>query len=207
MKYILILIVAIMVSACEKQDVYDSGLANGRFEGSTLEYLESGRGTWDSIVVAIRHAGLESVFNGTDPQVKNGITFFGPTNNSVRQFLYKTVDADGEVLYRGIMDMPVELCRRMVLAYVVPKKMMKAEFEYENRGTLTGGTEVETLTGIKLRVYRIKSDYGSASDAGPVSMAFESLPSGHIVNIASADIEPDNSVVHSLVNAFEWTEL
>ena len=206
MKYILLLLV-IIACACSKQDFYDSGLADGRFDGNTLEYLESGRGTWDSIVVAIHHAGLESVFNGTDPSVKEGITFFGPTNNSVRQFLYKTVDADGEVLYRGIKDMPVEFCRRMVLAYVVPKKMMKAEFEYENRGTLTGGTEVETLAGVKLRVYRIKSDYGSAADAGPVSMAFEALPSGHIANIAAADMEPDNAAVHSLVNKFQWTEL
>lgn len=207
MKYILILIVAVLVSACEKQDVYDSGLADGRFDGSVLEYLESGTGRWDSIVVAIRHADLAEVFNGTDPQLKDGITFFGPTNNSIRQFLYKTVDADGEVLYKCIEDMPVDLCRKMVLSYVVPQKMMKSEFDFENKGTLTGGTEVETLSGVKLRVYRIKSDYGTAADAGPVSMAFESLPSGHIANIASADIEPDNGVVHSLVNAFEWTEL
>lgn len=84
MKYILILIVAVMASACEKQDVYDSGLADGRFNGSVLEYLESGRGRWDSIVVAIRHADIAGIFNGTDPQLKDGITFFGPTNNSVR---------------------------------------------------------------------------------------------------------------------------
>lgn len=84
---------------------------------------------------------------------------------------------------------------------------MKSEFDFENKGTLTGGTEVETMAGIKLRVYRIKSDFGTAADAGPVSMAFEALPSGHIVNIASADIEPDHGVIHSLVNAFDWTEL
>lgn len=204
---IIALYIVITCVACDKNDYYhDSGVANGRFDGTVWEYLQSDHKNWDSVVVAIRHAGLVDVFDGTNPEYKE-ITFFGITNLSIDQFLFKTVDKDGSRLYNSIRDIPVDMCRRMILSYVIPHRMMKEEFDYEVKGTLTGGTVVKTLTGVDLRVFRRKSDYGSVADIGAESLHIHAVESGHIVKVASADIQPTNGVVHSLSYTFQWVEL
>lgn len=204
--YIIFLLILLAFGACEKDNYHDSGVANGKFDGTMWEYLQSDHKNWDSVVVAIRHAGLVDVFDGTNPEYKE-ITFFGITNLSIDQFLFKTVDEDGNRLYNSIQDIPADMCRRMILSYVIPKRMMKEEFDYEVKGTLTGGTVVKTLTGVDLRVFRRKSDYGSVADIGAESLYIHALESGHISRIASADITPNNGVVHSLSYTFQWTEL
>lgn len=204
--YIIFLLILLAFGACEKDNYHDSGVANGKFDGTVWEYLQSDHKNWDSVVVAIRHAGLVDVFDGTNPEYKE-ITFFGITNLSIDQFLFKTVDEDGNRLYNSIQDIPADMCRRMILSYVIPKRMMKEEFDYEVKGTLTGGTVVKTLTGVDLRVFRRKSDYGSVADIGAESLYIHALESGHISRIASADITPNNGVVHSLSYTFQWTEL
>lgn len=204
--YIIFLLILLAFGACEKDNYHDSGVANGKFDGTMWEYLQSDHKNWDSVVVAIRHAGLVDVFDGTNPEYKE-ITFFGITNLSIDQFLFKTVDEDGNRLYNSIQDIPADMCRRMILSYVIPKRMMKEEFDNEVKGTLTGGTVVKTLTGVDLRVFRRKSDYGSVADIGAESLYIHALESGHISRIASADITPNNGVVHSLSYTFQWTEL
>lgn len=204
--YIISIAILLACNACEKDNYHDSGVANGKFDGTMWEYLQSDHKNWDSVVVAIRHAGVVNVFDGTNPEYKE-ITFFGITNLSIEQFLFKTVDANGKKLYQSVRDVPVELCRRMILSYVIPKRMIKEEFDYEVKGTLTGGTIVKTLTNIDLRVFRRKSDYGSVADIGAESLYIHAIESGHVVRIASADIRPTNGVVHSLSYTLQWVEL
>lgn len=91
MKYILVFsLAAFLFGGCIKTNYIDTGLADGNYDGTLLGYLESRPGTWDSAIVAIRHAGLESLFDGTSGEYPEGITFFGFTNHSVRNFLYET---------------------------------------------------------------------------------------------------------------------
>jgi len=66
---------------------------------------------------------------------------------------------------------------------------------------------MKTLTGKDLRVYRIKTDYMGIPDIGPEGLAIHALESGHIVRVASADIEMNNGMVHSLSYSYMWTEL
>lgn len=84
---------------------------------------------------------------------------------------------------------------------------MKESFDYEVKGALTGGTEVETLTGAVLRVYRTKSDYMGVPDLGLEGLSIHALGSEHIVRVASGDIEMKNGVVHALIYTYEWVEL
>ena len=96
------------------------------------------------------YAGLTDIFEGTNPDYKE-ITFFGPTNMSIRKFF---LEQTGEAIYHTIREIPVELVRDMILAYLVEGKKMKETFDYEVKGTLTGGAEVYSLNNVKLRVYR-----------------------------------------------------
>ena len=207
-KYLLLIFATALLGGCDRDNYIDTGLANGRFPGTVWEYMHS-NSEWDSAIVIIERAGLTDIFKGTAPGYEEGITFFGFTNFTVWQFLAYTTGGGNERVYTSIRDIPVELCRQMVLDYVVRGKKIKETFGYEVRGTMTGGTEVQTVSGKTLRVFRIKSNdpYTDEPDKGPEGMAVHALVSGHMAMIASADNEADNGVVHSLSYEFQWTEL
>lgn len=191
-----------LCSACEKDYFVDGGKADGNFDGTVWEYLRNSHGNWDSLVVAIEHAGIIDVFDNPNAPV----TLFGPTNNSINQFLFKTVDENGNRLYQGVKDIPADLCRRMVLSYVIEGVKMRTDFDYEVKGTLDGGTLLQSLSGAKLRVFRRKTDYGTIPDAGAEELYIHAKASGHIVLIVSGDIKPTNGVVHALSTTHQWTK-
>lgn len=207
LKYILMAMVAgWIIWGCDDNYYHDSGLANGKHDCSMWEYLHTDGRDWDSTVVMIERAGLRSLFDGGDSE--NGeITFFGPTNYSIMQFLYKTLDDVGEVMYERIADIPVEMCRQMILSHVIRGKKMSTDFDFEVKGTLTGGSVETTLTGRQLRVYRVRGEYNGIPDIGPEGLMIHALEGGHIAGVASSNIETTNGVVHSLSYTHQLTEL
>ncbi|WP_018339514.1 fasciclin domain-containing protein [Butyricimonas synergistica] len=202
-----IFLIGVFCILCSCEDYYhDSGLANGEHDCTMWEYFESQPGDWDSTMILIEHAGLKDVFDGTNPDYKE-ITFFGVTNLSIEQLLVKTIDDDWEPVYNRVKDIPVDLCREMLLSHIIPGKMMKTGFDYEVKGTLTGGTMVTTLSGVELRVYRTKSSYGGVPDIGAEGLRIHASVSGNMASIASADIEVTNGVVHALDYTYQFTQL
>ena len=175
-----------VATGCGNDFYHDSGLADGKHDCTVWEYLQTDHYNWDSVIV---------------------ITFFAPTNLSVNQFLFKTTGETGDMVYSSVKDVPVELCRKMLLAHVLNRRMMKEDFDYEVKGTLTGGTMVTTIGGVELRVYRTRTPYNGIPDIGPESLFFHAVTSGHIAMVASADIEMMNGVVHSLSYTYEFTKL
>ncbi|WP_455509367.1 fasciclin domain-containing protein [Butyricimonas paravirosa] len=202
-----IFLIGVFCILCSCEDYYhDSGLANGKHDCTMWEYFESQPGDWDSTMILIEHAGLKDVFDGTNPDYKE-ITFFGMTNLSIEQLLVKMIDDDWEPIYNRVKDIPVDLCREMLLSHIIPGKMMKTGFDYEVKGTLMGGTMVTTLSGVELRVYRTKSSYGGVPDIGAEGLKIHAPVSGNMASIASADIEVTNGVVHALDYTYQFTQL
>ena len=87
----------IIFCGCRKDYFHDTGLANGKHDCTIWEYMQQDRENWDSTILVIKRAGLQSLFDGTDGENKE-ITFFGPTNMSIMQFLFKTVDEEYEMM-------------------------------------------------------------------------------------------------------------
>lgn len=194
---------AIGFSGCSNDYFHDTGIADGLHDCSMWEYLQSDPGNWDSTVMLIKRAGLEPLFQGNDSEYPE-ITFFGPTNLSVLQFLLKTEAGNGGRLYHRVADIPEEVCREMVLSYVVAGRMVSENFDFEVKGTLEGGTVVKTLAGMELRVYRIKGSYMGVPDIGAESLAIHFLESGHMAGVASANISTTSGIVHSLSTTFQF---
>lgn len=217
MKYILVFsLAAFLFGGCIKTNYIDMGLADGNYDGTLLDYLESCPGTWDSAVVAIRHAGLESLFDGTSGEYPDGITFFGFTNYSVRNFLYETRDAMWQQMYRSVREIPADVCCRMVLQYVIPGRYVLDDFAYEVKGDyrpgdpmVKGGTEMQSLAGLPLVVFRTHTPYNGVPDAGPDRLGIYSPVPGREVKagVASCNIVTRNAVVHALETAYIWKEL
>ena len=196
----------IIFCGCGKDYFHDTGLANGKHDCTIWEYMQQDRENWDSTILVIKRAGLQSLFDGTDGENKE-ITFFGPTNMSIMQFLFKTVDEEYEMMYSSIDDIPVEICRQFILSHVIREKWLSTDFEFENKGTLTGGSEETNLAGNPLRIYRTKGEYMGIPGIGAETLYVHSLTFGHIVLIASSNIEMTNGTVRSLSNSYQFTEL
>ena len=171
-------VIACGTGGCEKDTFHDTGLANGVFNGSVWEYMQAGHGNWDSLVIMVRKAGLVDLFDGKDPGCPQ-MTVFGLTNLSIVQFLLRTTDEEGELVYRSVADMPDALCREILLSYVIAGRHVRVDFPYEVQGTLEGGTVFETLNGLDLRVYRVKGSWQGMPDIGADGIGFHFLESGH----------------------------
>ena len=199
-KYLIFFCILAVLGACRNDYDHNYGI-NEPIGCSLWEYLQSDPYHFYSVVVAVRHAGLESLFEKAD------FTFFAVTNHSVNQFLFKTVNNDGERLYRCVEDIPAELCRRMILSCIVPGKIVSTDCDFEIKGELQGGRLVETLAGNHLRCFRRRSDYDGAADKGPESFYIHDQETDRVIYVNGKDLVTGNGVVHRLSYTYQWVEL
>ena len=87
MRSIVFSVVVLFLFSCNtKYNIIDTGLANGKFAGNMYEYLQSNHYDWDSTVLMIKKADLVDLFEGKRAGYEK-ITFFGPTNHSIRKYM------------------------------------------------------------------------------------------------------------------------
>lgn len=188
--------IVISLVSCTAQDWYDSGISSPYHDCSIMEYLRGDSYNWELTVKLIERAGLVDMFEGKDPSYKE-ITFFAPPSYSILRYLW---DNDME----SVEEMSAEDCKTIVLKHVLNKKYLKADFAYRNVDYMIddelqdGGTDIVTLGGSHLRIYRDKSAYGGVPDAGPETMYIYSFTKATMVPLATPDIQPLNGVVHAL---------
>lgn len=188
--------IVLSLVSCTAQDWYDSGVSSPYHDCSIMEYLRGDSYNWELTVKLIERAGLADMFEGKDPNYKE-ITFFAPPSYSILRYLW---DNDME----SVEEMSAEDCKTIVLKHVLNKKYLKADFAYRNIDYTIddelqdGGTDVVTLGGSHLRIYRDKSAYGGVPDAGPETMYIYSFTKATMVPLATPDIQPLNGVVHAL---------
>lgn len=195
MKYILLSIftIGILTSCDPKSNYIDTGISNGKHDCSMLEYFHTSSYNWDSLLVMIQHAELESLFEGREPGYEQ-ITFWGPTNHSIRRYML-----DRKIT--RISDMSKTFCKQIILMHVVKKRIMKDEMNFripDVTGKIVGATEMTTAGGVILLSYREKSEYGGVADAGAVTLYLFSKNADTQIPLASPDIETLTGVVHSL---------
>lgn len=185
-----------MLTACTKQEIIDTGISNGVHKTSMMSYLKTDSYNWDSTIVMIKRANLEPLFEGTDvahPQ----ITFLGPTNHSIRRYMLQNN-------INSIRDLSVEFCRDMILMHVLDKRYMRSDINFKNLSYPIsdrlngGGTDLFTLYGNNVRLYNIRTNDSAAPNLGPVYVYIYSFTAQTDVPIASPDIQTNNGVVISL---------
>lgn len=188
-KYLLILGVLFCL-ACEDNYI-DTGISNGKHNCSMYDYLCSDSYNWDSTRLIIERAELKYMFDGTNREYEN-ITFFGPTNHSIRMWMINNG-------YKCVSDIPVDICRDYIKKYIYKDgKLMRVDFLFEVKGTSEGGSRIVKLDGGEIRVFRRSTDWGAAVGGGAEELYVQSYVYGVTNRIASADIETLTGVVHSL---------
>lgn len=188
--------IALSLLSCTAQDWNDTGVSSPYHDCSIMQYLRGDTYNWELTVKLIERAGLTDLFEGTDPAYRE-ITFFAPPSYSVLRYLWdngmETVD-----------EMDIDQCKTLVLRHVLAGKHLKADFAYRNvdytidDDLQDGGTDLTTLGGSNIRVYRDKSGYGGVPDVGPETMYIYSFTRATMVPLATPDIQPLNGVVHAL---------
>ena len=207
MKQILlaISIVLTIVSCTTDYNMNNTGLANGKFDGTMYDYFHSDSYNWDSLIIMIDRAGLQDLFNG-EVEGYEEITFWGPTNNSIRRWMLE----GGTGVPKRLKDLSPEECRKYVMAHVVKGKTMLNDIPRGtiNMGSVSGGM---TMYGEdnknEMWVYTEQLPYNGVIDVGAVIIKIRSMRTLVDIDIASCNIEPTTGVVHSLHPNYTLGEL
>ncbi len=190
--YLGILLSMLMFSACTKNGFIKTGLSDGRFDGNMMEYFKAHSYDWDSTVLLIEKAELVDLFEGKEDKE---ITFFGPTNHSIRKWMLATgVEA--------ISELEADFCRETLLRYVIVGKFMRNDIPEGRQATSgvygDGGITLTTKKGNKIWAFTFVDSYNGVEGMGATRLYITSVDKEKKIDIASTNIESDNGVVHSL---------
>ena len=151
----------------------------------------------------IERAGLVDLFSGKDSAYPE-ITFLGPTNHSIRRWMLDN-------RFSSLQEVTPEQCRELLLRHVIKGKYMRNDIprgtQLSNQQQGEGGLVFKSIGGANLWLYTFQEAYSDIPGTGPVYIYMFSLDYSRNINIVSADIEPDNGVVHSLGYDFKLGQL
>lgn len=193
----------LMATGCTKYNFDDTGVANGNHPTTMWDYFATNSYDWDSLRVMAQRADLVSLFQGTSTYGRD-ITFFGPTNNSIRAYLY-------ENNLKSVADIPVDDCKAFILNGVLTKRILLDEFKAGRSSTDpstpigTGGETFEMASGKQLWIYTFRESYNGVPGAGPVQIYLVSPVTTRQSHVASSNIQTLTGVVHSLDYNFRLT--
>ena len=213
-----ILLVGVFVSifiGCTKYNSIDTGLAQKKFTGNMYEYFHSNSYDWDSLLILIDYTGLKDYFTG-EKEGYERITFFGPTNNSLRRWMYgfKSYDNMGNAVYtyhsikEAVDGIGLEKCKNILLSHIV-----KGKFEVKDipRGTGSDNESGVVFTGGSdntFRVYSFRETYNGVAETGAIRLyIMGGINFSTAIDVASTDIEPENGIVHSLAYGYIFGQL
>lgn len=198
-------IVWAVISCTTDYNMNNTGLADGKFDGTMYEYFHSDSYNWDSLLIMIDRAGLQDLFNGRVEGYEQ-ITFWGPTNHSIRRWMLE----GGEGVPDRLEDLTPEECRKYVMAHVVKGKYMLDDIP---RGTISMGSISGGMTMYggdndnEMWVYTEQMPYNGVINVGAVVINIRSKRTTTDIDIASSNIEPTTGVVHSLHPNYTLGEL
>ncbi len=209
-KNILILIslafFCIAFQRCQKQKYYyDTGLANAKYDGDILQYLQNNQyHMFDSLVKVIGLAGMNDIFE------KDSITFFAMADTAIRhsvQFLNTALDAQGKDTITDLAQLSPAFWKEELSLYLfvgIHRLSDYPQIDYSNLVAYGGGY----YKSYGEKVMNIGVVYNSAGDVQ--YQGYRQLyinyfsgdvpPSAFIysVPVASSDINPTNGIVHAL---------
>lgn len=202
-----ILAVMVLATACQKEYYLNSGLSRAEFNGSMLEYLESKPILFDTLVQAIRLAGLESNFRDSN------FTFFAPADSSINstiQYFNFELKRLGEDTISVLSDLSPAFWKSMLQQYMfrgvkgledypqldlLNKQAFPGEFARCMGGRVMNiGAIFTSARGIKYQGYRYLNISYVANEAAPYN-------SWTWTRVATCNIKPKNGIVHVLAYA------
>ncbi|CAL1519832.1 fasciclin domain-containing protein [Chitinophaga sp. MM2321] len=198
---LLLLALAVWLTACKKDYYNDTGLQKGVFPGSSYEFLQSQPYFFDTVATVIQLAGLENVLRDST------ITFFAPTDYSV-QMAMAIVNSDRHANFKDslqLADIPSEVWRKYLSRYIFRDKFMLKDIPrfMSSQPEVYPGMNMESWQGYIMNLGVLFSDYNGTRDVGPRQVMIADMgsldnPVYNISLVATSDLQTKNGVIHVL---------
>jgi hypothetical protein len=199
------IIAACFLAGCKKDSYYyDTGVHQAKYDGTILDYLKAKPFIFDSLVLAIKVAGMEDVFQ------KENVTFFAPPSSCIHKAIVNlntdlrnngkdTVSQLGQVQPQVWKDMLSEyVFKGSYLLKDIPQIDTLALSAFSGQGyvsyggrTMNIGVFYNSANGVKYVGYR-QLILSFIPDFSNPTVGLLSVP------IATSDIQPTNGVIHAL---------
>lgn len=218
-KYIIVVVtLASLITACNKKDYYkDSGVLKGNFNGTVMQYLNSKPEYFDSLVQIISLAGMENELNA------NNITFFAPTDSSIRASIrFANIERDflGMPRISKLSEIKPAIWRKHLSKYLFNFKRSLNDFsqiDFSNINTYSGQI-YQSVNGTSMNIGVIYNDVSVPSPRDPnisnvikyagyrqLTISYLTSPftpretgTWRVGQVSSVNVEPNNGFVHIL---------
>ncbi|WP_398455149.1 hypothetical protein AB3466_01400 [Sphingobacterium thalpophilum] len=216
----LVLMVVSLFLACKKEDYIDTGIHEAKFNGTIWNYLESRPELFDTLMVALKIAGLDDVLK------KDEVTFFAPADPCILKSVWtlnKELFLSGQDSVKRFDQISPGVWRKYLSRYIFKGKYVAKDFrqiDTLNLAAFSGGV-YKNLEGIDMNIGVLYNDIVSKNDqsenkqvikyAGyrqlylnyPYSFAIPEEIKDFIIPyitapVATSDIQPTNGVLHVL---------
>ena len=117
LKYVIVISLSIVIFACTKQEVIDTGISSPYYDGSIMQFLRSDKYNFGMTVEMIERGGLVDLFEGKVDTCQE-LTFLAFKTHTVYLFLLdNNLDS--------VAQLQPEFCRDIVLRHVINGKHIK----------------------------------------------------------------------------------
>lgn len=202
----LLLSFIVLLSACQKNYYDDTGTHIGDFDGTVMEYLDSKPEHFNLLSGIIRHAGMESIFS------TETITFFAPSDSSIRKTLDRTNDmlaGQGLKTVTNVTQIKPAVWQKFLSRYIFRQSKSMMDFpqiDPENLSAFPGQVYASHNNEL-MNIGVVYNDAGGVQYAGyrqllvsyiPASTPPRDFSSWYSARVASVNIKPTNGYVHVL---------
>lgn len=201
--------IMLLLTACGKDEYYeDGGLANPKFDGNVLEYLESKPAEFDTIAQIVRLAGLEQVFTTEE------FTFFAPRDENIKELIgtRETFGVNAALYFsardtiKTLADIDSTIWRKYLERYMFKGKNKLKDYPQIDFDFLSvyGGQNFYSYNKSVSNIGVVFNDAASIKYVG-----YRQLVISYIADVSeadnwitekvsSSDIQPSNGIVHVL---------
>jgi hypothetical protein len=205
-----LLLVITLFTACKRDDYYkDGGLANGKFDGSVMQYLSSKPKEFDSLVQILKLSGLDKVLS------EDEVTFFAPNDVNIKALVgrldqggvNKRLYGEGRDTIKVLSDVDSLIWRKYLMRYIYKGKNKLMDYPQIdfNQQQVYPGQIYYAYGNSVANIGVVYNDAGGIRYMGYRQLNISYIPdiskpteNWKTVRVSSSDIEPSNGVVHIL---------
>jgi hypothetical protein len=199
----ILLMGALMLSACKKDYYVDGGLANPIYKGTIYDYLKNNPLLLDTIAYIVERAGLKETLQN------DSVTFFSPTDDAIKMAMdnlneYRYFNVEDSVF---IDDINPAIWRQFLSMYIMDGRHFAKDFARVDPNNIYAypGINYVMKSGYIFNIGLIYENYNGVEAVGARIMRitditfdptnFNNNPSSRV---ATTDIQPTNGVLHVL---------
>jgi len=207
-------------SACSKDEYYeDGGLAEAKFDGSILQYLETKPVMFDTIAQIIKLAGLEETFQNEE------FTFFAPSDRNIKTLITNSLNPSlffvGLDTIKTLDEIEPAIWRKHLQRYMFKGKNLLKDYpqvDFNLKGTYPGQNYISfsgNVSNIGVVFNDIVQMNGNVEVARLKYKGYRQIylsyipdftePDSYTENpISTSDIQPNNGVIHVINYTKSW---